>query len=78
MNRQELSLRKELAVMHLRVARAEIALARTGKRDTLGEAAPIFGALATFLEGRRLGKWMRYVRYALRAATVALTVRRSL
>lgn len=77
MNSRELSLRKELAVVNLRVARAELLLART-KPDNLSQLAPLFDALSTLLEGRNLGRWFGYARHAFRWASVALNLRRSL
>lgn len=78
MRAKELALRKELAVMHLRVARAELALARTQKPDALATAAPVLATLSTALEGGGFGKWGSYLRLALRVARIALGVRKLL
>ena len=75
MTRRELALRKELAVMHLRVARAELDLARAPKNDALSDVAPAIGWLSTLLEGRQFGSWGRSLRYALRIVKIALDVR---
>lgn len=78
MNGKEIALRKELAVMHLRVARAELALARSQRPDALASAAPVLAAVSTALQNRKLGRWGKYLRWALRVARIVVDVRRVL
>ena len=74
----ELALRKELALTRLRVARAEIALARTRKPDSLATVGAAVDLASSMLDGRSFGRWSVYVRFFLRVAHVVLGVRRAL
>ena len=74
MNRKELELHKELAVMHMRVARAELALEQATPSNKLAAVRPALDLASLLLEQFRLGRWGKYLRVALRVAKVVLNV----
>jgi hypothetical protein len=74
--RAELALRKELALTRLRIARTEIALARSQKPDSLATVSSAVELLSTIVAGRRFGRWTKYLRLALSVVQTGLKVRR--
>ncbi len=76
MKRAELALRKELALTRLRIARTEIALARSQKPDSLATVNSAVELLSTIVAGRPFGKWTKYLKLALGVVQLGLKVRR--
>jgi hypothetical protein len=74
-NAVELALRKELALTRIRVARAELALARARPPDNLATMGSAVDLASTLLDGRPLGRWGGYARLFLRVLRVVLSVR---
>jgi len=74
MKRTELILRKELALAHLRIARAEMVLAQMRKPNSLAVASSAVDLASLVLAQPGLGKWSRYARIALSAAHLVLGV----
>lgn len=62
--------------MHIRVARAELALARSRRPDPFATAVPVLAAVSTALDTPRLGRWGTYARWALGLARFVIGVRR--
>jgi hypothetical protein len=72
--RQELALRKELAVMHLRIARAELALERARPSSAYSAAGPAVELAYAVLERYPMGRVGHYLRIVLRVARVFLNL----
>jgi hypothetical protein len=72
-NRRELALRKELAVMHLRIARAELALERSRPPSALSAALPAVELASAVLERHPMGRIGHYLRMVLRVAQIVLS-----
>jgi hypothetical protein len=81
--RGEIALRKELAVTHLRIARAELALSRARRRpsSSLATADSAVDLASSILAQSAAtgwgGKWVVYLRLALKVAHVVLGMRRA-
>lgn len=78
MRHAELALRKELALTRMRVARAELALARTRRPGNLATVGSAVDLASEVLEGRDLGRWGRALRLALHVAQIFFGARRAL
>lgn len=80
MRRSEIALRKEIAVTHLRIARAELALTRARRPGSLATASSavelVSSILAQTTAGRSGGRWAVYARVALRVARLVLGLSR--
>ena len=77
MRANELALRKELALTRLRIARAEIALGRSTKPDSLATVSSAVDLASSVLAQRRFGAWSKYARFALSVAHVLLGLRKA-
>ncbi|MBN2194987.1 MAG: hypothetical protein JW751_19375 [Polyangiaceae bacterium] len=77
MKRSELSLRKELALAHLSIARTELTLARAEQHNSLAMVSSALALASSVLAQRGLGKWSRYARLALSIAQGMLGVTRA-
>lgn len=78
MRRSELALRKELALAHLRIARAEMELARAKRPDSLAVASSVVDLASSVLSQSNFGQWSRYARIALNVAHVVLGASRGI
>lgn len=78
MRKVELELRKELAITRMRVARAELLLARTRRPETLATVGTAVDLASGLLDGRALGTWGRVARLVLHVVQIALGARRAL
>jgi hypothetical protein len=76
-NRRELALRKELALMHLRIARAELALERMQPPSALSAALPAVELACAVLEKHPMGRIGHYLQLVLRVARVFLNLRQA-
>ena len=77
MKHAELVLRKELAVTQMRIARAEMALARAQKPDSLATVSSAVDLASSVFAQHDFGKWSHYVRLALSVTHLVLGVRRA-
>ncbi len=78
MTHDEAVLRKELALAHIRIARAELALARVQGSDSLAVVDSAMDLASTVISRPGYGKWSQYALLALSVAHVALGVRRAI
>ncbi len=74
MKHAELSLRKELAVARMLIARTEMALARAEQRKSLAVVTSALDLASSVLAQGGFGTWGRYLRLALRVAHGLLAV----
>ena len=78
MRRTELALRKELALAHLRIARAEMQVARVKRHDSLAVASSVVDLASSVLAQPGFGHWSRYARIALNVAHMVLGASRGI
>lgn len=76
MSGRELALRKELAVLHLCIARAELALERTRRPPAFSAALPAVNLAWAVLERHPMGRIGHYLRIVLRVARIFLNLQR--
>jgi hypothetical protein len=78
MRSAELALRKELALAHVRIARAELELARAKRGESLAVISAAVDLASTVLAQPGLGPWSRYGRLALHSAHLVLGLTRAI
>jgi|688.fasta_scaffold1606220_1 hypothetical protein len=79
MKRAELELRKELALARLRIARMELALARTQPPSSVATVSSAVDLASSLLatKGLRQAKWSQYARVVLGVMHAVLGVSRA-